>query len=331
MTGENTILPGFVPVIRHGPDCDYHRIVLPLKYMGIPEPDRHVLTKDTRLVFFNRLPPEGQTFLSLRAKMGFKYIMDLDDYWELYPHHYIYSSWQKSGIDRRLIDLMKSADAVTTTTALLADKIRQYNKNVHVIPNALPFDQGQFKPSRKQTTSIRFIYAGGSSHLHDMKQISAPLHDTECNFILAGYNGEGHHKAQWDQMTKLLPASAKVVKKLPLASYMDVYDLADVALVPLEDNEFNRHKSNLKVLEAGCKNMAVIASGIPPYINDTDKGCILHANNASEWTKLIKEAIKYPSIFWEMGRRLGEHVRINYNLRTVNEYRRQLFEHLLNK
>jgi hypothetical protein len=289
-------------------------------------------SKDTRLVFFNRIPPEQpDRFFSLQKQYGFRYIMDLDDYWHLYPHHYIAPNWERSGMANRLIRFMKGAYAVTTTTTLLADKIREYNQNVHVVPNALPFDSGQFTSARLPSDRLRFIYAGGSSHLHDFKILEEPLKAIPgINFTLAGYNEDGQHREQWQRMATLVPG-ARVVKKQPLSSYMSVYDNADVALVPLEGNLFNSCKSNLKVLEAGCKYMAIMASQVLPYNNEIDREFLMYADTSIDWIRGIRGCINNPGYAHEMGLRLGEHVRTHYHLERVNEYRKQLFDHYLNK
>ena len=55
---------------------------------------------------------------------------------------------------------------------------------------------------------------------------------------------------------------------LPVTSYAKNYSYFDVLLAPLKNHIFNRVKSQLKVIEAGFKHKAIIASSIGPYTID---------------------------------------------------------------
>jgi len=317
-----------VPILRHGPSCDYHRTILPFKYLGFDIQPKPINYAAAELIVFNRLahePPER--FFAQQKLHGFKYIVDIDDYWHLYPHHHIYANWQKAKFTEKIMAFIKGANAVTTTNSALAAKVAQLNKNVVIIPNALPFDHGQFDSTNNTDDQIRFVYAGGSSHYHDFALVAGAIKGTtRVNFTLAGIE----NNPAWLQMQALL-RNVSYGKRAcqPLDSYMSVYSNANVSLAPLEANEFNCLKSNLKMLEAGCKNLAFIASKTAPYFNELDKRYVMYAETESEWKALMAECIKDPAIVKEAGLQLGEHVRQHYDLRKVNEIRRQLYESML--
>ena len=111
---------------------------------------------------------------------------------------------------------------------------------------------------------------------------------------------------------------------------MNLYNNADVSLIPLERNVFTAFKSNLKILEAGCKNIPAICSFVPPYSDEPRGNVLLFAKNAREWYDHIKYCIKNPTFVKESGIQLGEYVRENYDLTKWNIVRRQIIDSLIN-
>jgi glycosyltransferase involved in cell wall biosynthesis len=332
-------MKGVLPIIKRKSGCDYHRIINPMTYLGmdvdnvikITTPD---ILKETKVLFFNRTPENPiEKVLKLKFKYGFKIVLDLDDYWELNVTHPLYKTWIEKKMGEEIIKWIPNADAVTVTTARLADKVRPFNKNVHVIPNALPFGDGQFNDERYESTFTRFIYTGGESHIRDIDILKLPFSRLtgveDAKFILAGYNP--NNPKVWDKMDRVFRITKKseLREYQPLDCYMDLYKEADISIVPLESNIFTPYKSNLKVLEAGCKNIPVICSNVPPYSDEPNKDVIMYASNTREWVHWITYCYKNKQFVNEKGLELGEYVRKNYDLRKINEYRKQLFENLM--
>lgn len=333
-------MEGVLPIIKHFSGCDYHRIVNPCRYMGfdidsIPKRSTDNLLKDIKLLYFNRSPEnEYDKLMFFKRKYGFKLLLDLDDYWELNMTHPLRPYWIENKMGEDIIQWMKVADAVTVTTSRLADKVKQYNKNVYIIPNGLPFDDGQFNTTRNESDFTRFIYTGGDSHLYDVALLRNPLGKVnnlnKAKFILAGYN-EKKPKI-WNRMEGVFK-QAKNYQRIPgqpLDTYMDVYNDSDVCIIPLESNIFTPYKSNIKFLEAGCKNIPVICSFTPPYSDEPNKNIVRYASNAREWLHWFKYYHDNRNAMIDDGLQLGEYVRKFYDLRKVNELRKQLFEYLMN-
>ena len=333
-----------IPILNKFSGCDYHRIFLPYSYLGVDFPSLNgkkfeELVADTKVLVFNRTPKQSLLpFLHYKKIYGYKILVDLDDYWELYPNHELGKVWKEQKMAEQILFALKNADAVTVTTSLLADKVLQYNKNVHVIPNGLPFGDGQFNEDKNKSEKLRFMYAGGSSHLHDLKELSIPFQKVnnnptfkDCVFTLAGIPEKPDNN--WIRientfsLNKKLKNYTKIYAK-HLEDYMDVYRDGDVCLIPLEANSFNARKSNLKIIEAGCKYNAVICSEVSPYSDEPNKDSIMYAQNARDWYDAIKYCKDNPWMAKEKGQQLGEYVREKYDLRKINEHRLQLLEHL---
>lgn len=125
-----------------------------------------------QIVHFHRVIANNyeftQNFVQVLNSMGIITIMDLDDYWLPGKEHPIHDLVRVNGIHEKIIENLKVASYVTTTTPLFADEIRKFNKNVVVFPNAINPNEPQFKEPTVESDRLRFGWLGGSSHLHDI-------------------------------------------------------------------------------------------------------------------------------------------------------------------
>lgn len=302
-------------MVRQMVSCDYHRIQLPAQEMGV---DIHAPCPNARIDIFCRTQEQPiEKYIS--ALDGRKFIVDIDDYWHLYPHHYLFGIWTGNDMANKIIQAMKAARIVTVTNDALWQRAKQYNRYVHILPNALPFDSGQFQRTENDG-SPTFFWGGGASHMHDINILRSIMINIPYNLTLMGDDGGG----QWAKIKTTFGPRAKIIKILPVDSYMNGYQ-GNIMLIPLENNFFNQHKSNLKILEAGCKGMAVIASRMAPYYNEKDKPFIMYADSPAEWQAHIKYCQANPGFVKEMGAALADHVRRHYDLKNINELRKQIY------
>lgn len=325
--------------------CCYHRTRLPISYLisdghirGVPSAATfEEAVKEADILFYNRVP-HGFTLeqiLALRGKHGFRIVVDLDDYWELYPGHFLEQVWKHELLQQQLIANLVAADAVICTNDRLRGKILQHNQNVHVVPNGLPFGELQFTQERAPSEHLRFIYAGGSSHFWDvrllrptMARLSRERFTSEV--VLAG-TAPGvsiYRKMENDMGAGGHLKTFRTITYQPLESYMDLYNDGDVALAPLVGNEFNSHKSNLKVLEAGCKRMPIIVSNTGPYLDDICPH-IMRVDTPSEWYKWIRWCENNPNYVADVGMSTYQWVSEHYDLRTINSRRLEAFNSVL--
>ena len=131
--------------------------------------------------------------------LGIVTIMDLDDYWRPSKEHPAYEMIVKDKLPLKILENIKRADYVTTTTPLFAGEISKFNKNVIVLPNAIDPDERQFKSKPEKTDKqIRFGWLGGSSHLHDLKLMDQNVvrylreHNDDSQFVLCGFDLRGN-------------------------------------------------------------------------------------------------------------------------------------------
>lgn len=131
----------------------------------------------------------------------------------------------------------------------------------------------------------------------------------------------------------------------PVNQYATHYNNIDVLLVPLVDNKFNEMKSNLKVVEAGFFNKAIIAQDFGPYKIDLDsyikKGGDINENgnsllvdsskNHKMWAKHIKFLLNNPEHRLKMAKNLSKKITKDYNLESVTNNRLEIYKKILNR
>ena len=154
--------------------------------------------------FYEQISSLVQKFKSL----GIVSIMDLDDYWAPGIHHPAYLLIKNAEIDKKILENIKSAENVTTTTSIFAKEIAKYNKNVHVLPNAVDPKEKQFTPNLEKSDRVRIGWLGGSSHLKDLEILNGVVGRLRTDnlldkvqFVLCGFDTRGTH-TQIDSVTK---------------------------------------------------------------------------------------------------------------------------------
>jgi glycosyltransferase involved in cell wall biosynthesis len=155
--------------------------------------------KNYQIVHFHRSfgPIENcpQLIKSLQ-NLGIVVIADIDDYWLPTKEHPIHQLIIENKMHLKIVDNLKAADYVITTTEIFANEIRKINKNVIVLPNAIDPKESQFNQPTLPSDKIRVGWLGGSSHLHDLKLLDGmvnklkPVQD-KLQFYVCGFDTRG--------------------------------------------------------------------------------------------------------------------------------------------
>jgi glycosyltransferase involved in cell wall biosynthesis len=110
--------------------------------------------------------------------------------------------------------------------------------------------------------------------------------------------------------------------------YMDMYNYADIVLIPLEDSEWHACKSNLKILEAAAKRLPVICSNVAPYNMDVDAP-VLWVNNQKDWFRYINLLTNNPSLRENLGNELYAWATKRYNFKEINQQRYDAYKSII--
>mgnify|MGYP001566574827 CR=1 FL=1 len=341
----------------------------------------------------NGVKHEG--ILNKCKRLGIVTIMDIDDYWAVGNHHPAYLLIKNSGLDKMILNNIKLAHNVTTTTEFYAEEIRKHCKNVFIMPNSIDPSEKQFITKPEPSERVRIGWLGGSSHMHDLeilrgvfKQIKSDGLLDKVQFVLCGYDLRGMitmineqtkeqtqrpitpKESVWYQYERIFtndyqnvsPEYAKFLQTFKEEDYPNVanepyrrvwtksvnsyasnYNLFDVALAPLEENIFNKVKSQLKIIEAGFHKKALIAQDFGPYQIDiksafqygggfdtTANGILVETvKNHKDWYKAIKKLILEPELIPTLGNNLYNTVKDTYSIEAVCATRRDLYKQLV--
>lgn len=317
----------------------YHRLILPYKNIDIEclfidsrNKLEHRMLQGVKVLIWNReCPYDLDLIIQWRNIYNFKIIVDIDDYWHLPISHLFYKTHQYLKKTQHIIDAMRIADIVTCTHELLKEEISHFNKNVKVISNAINFDKDQFVSHREKQTN-KLIYIASVTHYNDLKSISPTIqylnNFPEMELIVGGYS-DSYYK-EWVKIENIVMSckNSYFISEQALGKYMPMYDAGSISIAPLEDTKFSMMKSNLKILEAGCKNIPIICSNIHPYSFFKDvKGVYLCSSNR-EWKEVIKYLYQHPETAYQDGFELGEYVRKKFALKDINKLRLKILNEL---
>ena len=128
--------------------------------------------------------------------MGIVTIADIDDYWLPGKEHPLHQLIIQEKIHEKIVNNLKLAKYVTTTTEIFADEIRKFNKNVVILPNAIDHKEGQFNEPTEESDLVRVGWLGGSSHLHDLMLLDgmvSKLSDIKdkLQYVVCGFDTRG--------------------------------------------------------------------------------------------------------------------------------------------
>lgn len=192
----------------------------------------------------------------------------------------------------------KVYSAITCSTKHLYDFYSPYAKNIYICPNSLSvkereeFRKEDYSKSelwKKDKDEIRIGWSGSASHYENLKYISKVINDILKNHDNTTFYYTGLFGGIFEDET--LKNRIHTVPFVHLEDYPKMLNEMnlDIALAPLTDCNFNRSKSNLRILEyASCK-YPVIASNVEPY--KTFKGIIPLCTEKEEWYKSIEELV----------------------------------------
>ena len=206
---------------------------------------------------------------------------------------------------------LEMSDAVIVSTEELKKMYLPFNKNIHVIPNAIDFSIFDKLKNNKHKSFINIGWQGGSSHKKDLKIVEPVI-----KAILKKYKNVRFTILGGDEG---MPESLKRNKRIkwvndwiPVNKY-PAYKASfgfDIELAPLADTQFNRCKSNLRYLEASALKIPVVASNVGPYKNI----CAATCETKKDWIRELSLLIEDKTYRETLGEEAYKDVKTNYNM-----------------
>lgn len=308
--------------------CGYYRVQLPAKFLNKLE-DVHfkIATQYSNqdiawsdiVVLQKQTNSKALPFVQYAKSVGKKVIVEVDDdYFNIPSCNPAYKYYV--GKEKDLINFYSMSDAITVTTHHLAKELSKYNPNTYAIPNSLDIAMlDNFKNMSEYDLNKHTQYLG-----IDQKNIS--LEEAKSmmeNKVVLGWGGSPTHYKDVEQVTeallkltsenkniivvmvgcatdtllnKLRYDQLMLVKPVPIFNYSQLLSSMkwDIGICPIEDNLFNRSKSNLKFLEFAINGFSCVCSNVENYAKTVTHGFdgLLADNTTSSWYSNLKKLIE---------------------------------------
>lgn len=277
-----------------------------------------------------------ETFKSIKGAMDkVKWVMDIDDnlelvspYSEFYRHngldeftHNGIKIWEdgKNGFNLKenrervgsQMQGLRDVDMVVTTTNTLGEYAKNFNSNVYINDNTIDFNDW-WRINHIPNEPLKILWAGSPSHYQDFYTIKEPLNKLmkEFNFeiLMAGSNYPGIFEDK------------SRIKSLPWVtfqahSYRMMALNADIAIIPLEDSEFNRYKSAIKFYEVSAMGIPAVVSNVTPYKEVANNNNALTYKTPNGFYKQMKKLLESEKLRKEVGIKAYNWVYNNKNLK----------------
>jgi glycosyltransferase involved in cell wall biosynthesis len=268
-------------------------VIETMKYIPIPQ-----FYKDIRLVRIQRQVSDQQAefvmkFLApLSKKLGFWLAYEIDDVFGMEDIPIYNSGWevfQNKQFMENAKQIFKVCDIVTVTTDALADyyvkKFGVDKEKIYKVPNYLPkwwvankYDEqsisNKFDTLKDRKPRIGFLSStthfdifNRNGGVDDFTHIIPYVKDNidKIDFIFVGGVPQ-QLKEEFEQ------GKITYIKGYDILNYpTEVIKLGlDLVIAPLQDNIFNRCKSNIKFLEMGALGIPCLCQDLTPYKKYTD-------------------------------------------------------------
>lgn len=207
-------------------------------------------------------------------------IQMVDDLFGEVPRKHPNWGFQSREGHQRMIHALTKSQRMVVTTDALREHYARYISDVRRVPNALASQWDGLVRAPGRHARLRVGWVGAAQHRGDLEMI------TDVVAALAS-------EVDWVFMGMCPDALRQHVQEfhpfVTIADYpkkMASLDL-DIAIAPLEDNLFNRCKSNLRLLEYGAVGWPVVCSDVEPYRTD-DPPVLRVGPEAQAWVDAIR-------------------------------------------
>lgn len=219
-----------------------------------------------------------------REFSGARLIYELDDYLPNMPTSSEHKGNFSRDVLRRLRQVASLCDRMTVSTYALKQALDGLHSDIVVLPNYLPARLWSHALRRNPDVNRkpRVGWAGGVGHAGDLRVIADVVKAMadRVEWVFFGMYPKGLESC----IAEYYPAVAIEHYPQRLAALN-----LDLALAPLEQNQFNECKSNLRLLEYGVCGYPVIATDIEPY--RCGLPVTLVKNRYKDWVAAIEEKL----------------------------------------
>ncbi len=245
--------------------------------------------------------------------LGKRVIFDIDDYLIEVP---TYLSVHQHCVNMRpsLEAMLKAVDAVSVSTAPLQNKLLAYNPNVFVTPNCAWSSHPPITHSAQPADNaepVRIIVASSDSVRVDFLVAALQEIVANENIELIGIGPPGDFLREVGLPLDTAPLMPHEQFKAYIASRNNT-----IALIPLDDNEFNNCKSAIKYFDYALAGVPCICSGVEPYTTalEHEVSGLLCPPDTATWVAAITSLVRNPQLRQSLATNARDRVSDAHNL-----------------
>jgi hypothetical protein len=242
------------------------------------------------------------------------------------------------GMRAKMIRMLGLADAVTFSTRALMESMGPYTSSkarTGVLPNAWDSDLMPEKEKHELEPNAvrRVLWRGSSTHADDLSWAAPGIREASASypgfqFVFWGYATESVQRAVSDGCQFNYVGPSGVVSYMRALARMN----PQIVIVPLQDNAFNRAKSNIAWIEATYAGAVTVAPAYEqwqkPGVRNYKPGnvesfgqTLKHAMHETAYKAIERNRESWAAI---ADPRPGDGLALN----RLNEYRFELLKHL---
>lgn len=272
-------------------------------------------------------------------KRGKRVVYDMDDdFWAVAKDNP--SAMVSNALKDQYEGMIRGADAIITPSKVLAKKFKKFKKPVFICPNGVSED---YTPRRNESGVLNIGYMGAASHWKDLQIIAPVLSELakkhDFMFTVYGLVGEPLEAAMY-YYRKILSSNMMPEKNAYYRSALEFYEKLndlkmyhipfmppelhatvlsradmDIGLAPLEDNEFNAGKSNVKFYEYAASGTVCLASDVAPYNEEVNYRA---KNTEKDWYNKLEKLIIDPEFREKTRQEQANWVKENRSLEAIS-------------
>lgn len=273
----------------------------------------------------------SKSLVELSKIHGTKIIYEIDD--DLINIDETHPNFEEFAIKQETIKyLISNADTVTVPTNNLKVKLSEFNENIVVIKNSMNKCLNEENNTNKDDNIIKIGYMGTLTHKKDFELIRPAIEsikkETSQNIVfeIIGITHEELTQIKRINIPKEYERYPYFIKWIK-----QIIDW-DIALAPLENNNINHSKSEIKYLEYSSLGIAGIYSDVGAYseaIDNEINGILIKHNTTEEWKSAILSLIERKDLREKIVKNAKEDIEKNYSIDSMVESWTRLINNLL--
>lgn len=275
---------------------------------------------ESDILFVER--PQDPNFLEiceLAKSFGLKLWVDFDDNLFCLPSWNPGKPFFDDPVNQQcMIKAMQMSDVVTVATPAIKDALYQYNRNIHVIPNA--FNDYNFDLDYNLSDNKTIIWRGSDTHRGDILPYARQIWDIAAE--------KKNNQWRWDFIgDNLWYITDDIPYKMtyPVMDNIRYFDKIKginpaVYIVPLHFCEFNESKSNCGWLEMTYAGAVTLAPDMPEW----KRPGITNYKDSKEFGEKLEILMHDPKLRKTNYKKSFDFIKCNLLLSKVNRKREEI-------